>query len=408
MASGPATPASRAQQPILHAAPNANKPGVRFAPRRSQPIFAAISCLHKPTIPNLHGHCGQQCQLLKHATDGGQFYLASVQHNRIGAVWGRQLLPAPSSKHFPNVSAVPASCFLLCNSNSVRPSVPAACHSKYFPDVSSISARRLPCCDPSRLCPRVLAARRLQLVEQPPPPRGSWNARPNRRAPPRPGHGRHDPPTPTQHVATQEAAARAVIVAAEGAAIQEVLLQKYRSALVAASTAHRQLALGPATSESEPQRHWSDAEYTTLLTENFDASQQPTGILGSGALPPSLAAPAPHHSSPASDAGRGHTDLRLDEERYSNFRRHFRESPSPEPLDTPPPCWSPARLTPSLSGARGPPSSTSPGLTPSPAVWSSAQRSPGPVSALAFADWTPTQAFAPGTTFGTAAPEGQE
>jgi len=242
----------------------------------------------------------------------------------------------------------------------------------------------------------------------PPPPRGSWNARPNRSAPPRPRHSRHDLPTPTQHVATQEAAARAAIVAAEGAAIQEVLLQKYRSALVAASTAHRQLALGPATSESEPQRHWSDAEYTTLLTDNFDASQPPTGILGSGALPPSLAAPAPHHSSPASDAGRGHTDLRLDEERYSNFRRHFRESPSPEPLDTPPPCWSPARLTPSLSGARGPPSSTSPGLTPSPAVWSSAQRSPGPVSALAFADWTPTQAFAPGTTFGTAAPEGQE
>jgi hypothetical protein len=228
-----------------------------------------------------------------------------------------------------------------------------------------------------------------------PQPRWSGSARPDRLSPPHPSRGRRDQPIPAHYicVADQEAAVRSRIVAAEEGAIQELIFQQYCSALVAASGAQRQLAIGSAT--SGPLREWPHPELRKLLASDFDASQRPAGARGSSELPPSLADPTLRASSPASDTSRSLVDLQLDEERYSNFRRHFREAPSTtmESLDTPPPCWSPARLTPGLQGNRGPPSS-SPGLTPSPAEWLAAHRSPGPVSpraALAFNDWASPQ-----------------
>jgi hypothetical protein len=232
-----------------------------------------------------------------------------------------------------------------------------------------------------------------------PQPRWSGSARPDRPAPPHPGRGRRDQSVPAQCIfaADQEAAARTRIVVAEEGAIQELIFQQYRSALVAASAAQRQLALGSATS-GRP-REWSHREFRTVLTDDFEAAQRPIGQRGSSELPPSLADPVPRNSSPASDTNRSFLGLQLDEEEYSKFRRHFREAPSTtaDSLDTPPPCWSPARLTPKLQGNRGPPSS-SPGLTPSPADWLAAQRSPRPSSpraALAFTDWTSPQALGP-------------
>jgi len=206
----------------------------------------------------------------------------------------------------------------------------------------------------------------------PHPPRRSWNVRPDR-----PTSSRPLPQLtgPTQHVVDEEAAGRSSIVAAESAAVQGLILEQHASAVAAASVAQRQLGRG--ADSVLPPPFWPPADFRTLLSDSFEAPEPPTGS-GIG-LPPSLADPGPHPSSPS-------VDLLLEIHRYSNFPRHFSGAVA---ADTPRPSWSPHR---------DPPSSSSPGLTPSPADWSAAQRSPGPVSpraVLAF-DWTPTADFGSG------------
>eukprot|EP00668_Euglena_longa_P048397 GGOE01065465.1.p1 GENE.GGOE01065465.1~~GGOE01065465.1.p1 ORF type:complete len:464 (-),score=83.60 GGOE01065465.1:354-1745(-) len=202
-------------------------------------------------------------------------------------------------------------------------------------------------------------------------------------------------------VEQEEAAGRSAVWDEEATALQALLYQQYVMAMGVAASAHRELAHHPSKKDAH---NWTETGIGLLLNDFSSSSScchtNPVECTAgsSSLLPPSLAEPRPGAPDSPTAASDTHSlasfvDLSLDEERYHNFRLHFGEATTSQgstSLESPPPCWSPARFTPAFAPQRAP-MSASPGLTPSPHDWL-AQRSPVQVSPrgpLAFPDWSP-------------------